>query len=105
MDTAIAFFQSREEFDEPSEIALYRVFVNGVEVDVELRDFGEDAGDSRYAALARYADPPFGHELVMNLYGLSLGRRSPTVEGALDTVHWDAFPPVSPSEAMPPVSP
>ncbi|WP_296667735.1 hypothetical protein [Demequina sp.] len=94
MDTAIAFFQGRDEFDEPSEVAAYRVFVHGVEVEVMVRDFGEAAGDTRYSAVARYADAPFGHELVMNTYGLSLGKRSATVEGALASVHWDVFPPL-----------
>lgn len=90
----MAFFQGREEFDDPCEISLYRVFVRGVEVEVQVQDFGEGAGDARYLALARYADPPFGREVAMNLYGLSLGKTAPTVDGALASIHWDVFPPL-----------
>ncbi|MDQ0612780.1 hypothetical protein QF046_000421 [Microbacterium sp. W4I4] len=91
MDPAIEYLRSRRGFTDAASMTTYRVYIHNREVEVAIRDYGDDVTRGRFSAEARLVDVPDGRELVMNTFGLSLGNPDDSVEAALDNVHWNVF--------------
>ncbi|MBD5382453.1 hypothetical protein ACR8AL_07535 [Clavibacter sepedonicus] len=70
--------------------ATYSMSHHGVDVRVEVLDFGQAAGNVRYMATAWQPEVP-EEERVLNSKGLSIGNAAGTVDEALEGPHWWIF--------------
>lgn len=86
----IEYLNSRREASEAVMLHSYAVFFGGREVLVQVRDRGPGTGGTRYSVYATWATP-----LPNETQGItySLGNAAPTLQEALDGVHWWKFDP------------
>lgn len=75
---------------EASTVQTFGVYISGREVRVELRDHGPGTGRNRFSAEAYDLDVP-RQDRGVNSDGHSIGNPGPTVEEALEGVHWNVF--------------
>lgn len=86
----IDFLNSQDDASEAVEVTSYRVYFGGREVTVNVRDRGASVGDTRFAVEAYWTRPD---EESSDGRGRSFGNAQPSLQAALDAVHWWEFTP------------
>jgi len=80
-------------FESPAQVvASYTMTHRGVELRVEVVDFGLAFGDSRFMATAWQPEVP-EEDRKNNTKGLSIGNPGATIADALNGPHWWLFTP------------
>lgn len=86
----IDFLNARRGASEAVEITAYSVYFGSREVNVLVRDAGEDAGSLRFSVEAEWANVDEENPLDT---GHTLSNPDATLDGALWGVHWQNFTP------------
>jgi hypothetical protein len=91
MDEALNFLQSDDRFESPSQIVgTYSIYIGGLEVRVEVHDFGTADTETRYMDETYAPDVP-RDKRVNNSHGAALGNPQRSIEDALSEVHWAVY--------------
>lgn len=90
IDEALQLFKAYG-FESPAQVvATYEMSYQGIDVRVEVRDYGTDISFVRYAATAWQPEIPV-EDRKLNSQGFSIGNPADTPEGALQNIHWQVF--------------
>lgn len=84
------YLNNRPDASEAAEITTYEVFIGNRPVTVRVRDSGASAGQHRFAVEAAWTTIDERTPLDT---GFTLGNAEPSLEAALDNVHWWNFDP------------